>query len=440
MCAAWALVENVERVSVVDRDQFPDGPQVRKGVPQAHHVHVLVTAGQQALDRLFPGLTAELYERGAVPVEVFTDILSLTATGWQERFAPTHRVVGASRELVDWTIRQRLLADGRIHFLTGHEVVGLLPGPAGGAVVGVELRRRDGGAQAERLRADLVVDASGRSSRTPDWLAALGYGRPEERVVDSGLGYASRRYRLPVETASDWKLVAVAPEPPHTPRGGVLYPLEGGTWMATLAGLRDQRPPTDEAGFMQFARGLRSPVLYEAINEGVPDSPIYGYRQTANHRRYYETMPRWPHGFLVVGDAACVFNPTYGHGMSVAAQAGVVLADHLRSHPGVFGRAAQAAVARCSARAWSIATSADLRYPTTTGGRPARGERLSYWYADRAVDVANRDPYVSRVLTDVLHLVAPPSALVRPGVALRVLRGRPGPRLLAPPVALPIRT
>src|SRR5215204_3395582 len=91
MCAARALVEHVERVSVVDRDRFPDGPQVRKGVPQAHHVHVLVTAGQQALDRLFPGLTAELYERGAVPVAVFTDILSLTATGWQERFAPTHQ-------------------------------------------------------------------------------------------------------------------------------------------------------------------------------------------------------------------------------------------------------------------------------------------------------------------------------------------------------------
>lgn len=378
---------------------------------------------------------AELHELGAVPVAAPTDILYLSATGWRERFPATHGLVGASRELIDWTVRQRLLADGRVRLLAAQEVVGLLPQDGGDAIAGVGLRCRDGGVGIERLAADLVVDASGRSSRTPEWLAALGYGRPEESRIDAGLGYASRRYTLREGVADGWKNILLMPEPPHTSRGGVLYPIENGRWMVTLGGLGHDRPPTDEVGFLEFARGLRSPVLYEAIKDAEPDSPIHGFRQTSNHRRHYESMARWPHGFLVVGDAACAFNPIYGQGMSVAAQNAVALAEHLRAHPGVFGAAAQAAIAQCSAAAWMIATGADLRYPTTSGARPGRRSRLSHWYLDRTSDVANRDPYVSRVLTDVLHLVEPPAALIRPGVALRVLRGRPSPPLWAPPEA-----
>ena len=119
--------------------------------------------------------------------------------------------------------------------------------------------------------------------------------------------------------------------------------------------------------------------------------------------------------------------------MSVAARTAVLLDEHLRAHPGVFGRAAQAAVGRCGAAAWLIATGADSRYPSTTGTTPRRRDRLSHWYLDRASDVANRDPYVSELLTDVLHLVAAPTALTRPGAALRVLRGRRGRQLWTPP-------
>ena len=42
---------------------------------------------------------------------------------------------------------------------------------------------------------DLVVDASGRGSRTPQWLRALGVPAPEESRVDIRLGYASRLFR-----------------------------------------------------------------------------------------------------------------------------------------------------------------------------------------------------------------------------------------------------
>jgi 2-polyprenyl-6-methoxyphenol hydroxylase-like FAD-dependent oxidoreductase len=142
LCVARVLADHVDQVTIVDRDRFPDTPTVRKGVPQAHHLHVLITAGQRALEQLFPGFLAELYEAGSVPVAAPTDILYLTATGWRERFPATHQLVGASRELIDWIVRERLLANGRVRFLPGHDVVGLLPsGPGGaGAVGGVALR------------------------------------------------------------------------------------------------------------------------------------------------------------------------------------------------------------------------------------------------------------------------------------------------------------
>lgn len=433
LCAARVLADHVESVTVVDRDHFPAEPVVRKGLPQAHHLHVLIPAGQHTLDQLFPGLIAGLHEHGAVPVAAPAEILYLSPTGWRDRFPATHRLVGASRELIDWAVRQRLAQHGRVRFRTGHEVVGLLPAPEAQAIGGVLLRAQSSAAESEPLPADLVVDASGRSSRASDWLEQLGYGRPRESRVESGLAYASRRYSLPDGATGGWKNILLMPKAPDVRRGGVLYPIENGKWMVTLGGLGGDIPPTDEQGFLEFARGLRSPVLYEAIKDGTPDSPIHGYRRTANHRRHYESMPSWPEGFLVTGDAACTFNPVYGQGMTVAAQAAAVLDTHLRAGPGRFGRAAQAAVARCSEAPWQIATGADLRYPTTVGPRPGRAARLSNWYLDRASDVANRDGHVARVLSDVLYLVAPPTALFRPGVALRVFRGRRGPELSAPP-------
>jgi flavin-dependent dehydrogenase len=433
LCAARVLADHVERVTVVDRDDFPAGPAVRKGLPQAHHLHVLIPAGQAALDRLFPGLIAGLHERGAVPVAAPTEVLYLSPTGWRDQFPATHRLVGASRELIDWAVRRRLVEDGRVRFRTGQEVVGLLPAAGAQAIGGVLLRPRSGAAEPEPLAADLVVDASGRASHASDWLEQLGYGRPKESRVESGLAYASRRYSLPEGATGGWKNILLMPKAPDVPRGGVLYPIENAKWMVTLGGLGGDVPPTDEEGFLAFARNLRSPVLYEAIKDGTPDSPIHGYRRTANHRRHYESMPAWPDGLLVVGDAACTFNPVYGQGMTVAVQAAVVLDAHLRASPGTFGRAAQAVVARCSEAPWQIATGADLRYPTTIGPRPGRAARLGNWYLDRAGDVANRDAYVARVFADVLYLIAPPTALFRPGVALRVFRGRRGPALPAPP-------
>ena len=55
------------------------------------------------------------------------------------------------------------------------------------------------------LGADLVVDASGRASKTPEWLEGLGYDRPDVEEVKVGIGYTTRIYkRLPGISAGIW--------------------------------------------------------------------------------------------------------------------------------------------------------------------------------------------------------------------------------------------
>ena len=82
-------------------------------------------------------------------------------------------------------------------FLDRCDVVGLATTPDGRRVTGARVLRRADGSAEELVGADLVVDATGRGSRAPAWLEALGYPRPEREQVRIGLGYATRTYRLP---------------------------------------------------------------------------------------------------------------------------------------------------------------------------------------------------------------------------------------------------
>jgi hypothetical protein len=200
--------------------------------------------------------------------------------------------------------------------------------------------------------------------------------------------------------------------------------------VALLGGGHDY-PPTDEDGFLAFARGLRSPVLYEAIRRAEPLTPIHGYRRTANRRRHYERLRRLPERFLVTGDAACAFNPVYGQGMSVAAAEAGALDRCLhegrrRSRPGGkltgLPRRFQKEVAWSHAGAWTIASGEDLRYPTAEGARRDLPTRLTHRYFDRVVRTAMGDAAVNLAFVDVIGLLAPPASLFHPSVLLRVLR------------------
>jgi len=172
----------------------------------------------------------------------------------------------------------------------------------------------------------------------------------------------------------------------------VIFPLEQGRWIVTLTGAARDYPPTDDAGFLAFARSLRSPLLYEAIVAARPLTPVSGYRRTENRLRHYERLRRWPRGFVALGDAVCAFNPVYGQGLTAAALAAAVLDRALRDDNGhremTVGVAAgahdhtarrfQRALARANAAPWLMATGEDFRWPATEGRRRTVATRLAH--------------------------------------------------------------
>ena len=111
----------------------------------------------------------------------------------------------------------------------------------------------------------------------------------------------------------------VRTRPPFGLRSGLIYPIENDQWMINLSGAGDERPPTDEALFMDYIKNLLHPALYQAVKDAEAISPMYTYQRTENRLRHFERLKRWPENFIMLGDAACAFNPTYGQGMSVAA-------------------------------------------------------------------------------------------------------------------------
>jgi 2-polyprenyl-6-methoxyphenol hydroxylase-like FAD-dependent oxidoreductase len=427
LLAGRVLADHFEHVTIIERDRLPTGPEPRKGLPQARHVHVLLWRGQQCLEKLFPGLQDELEQAGAPQVDWTGDSGWYSFGGWAPRFRSRYVSHPCSRDLLEWTIRRRLSSNPQVQFLEESEAADLLTTSDKSRVTGIRLRHRhqpDQGAQ--ELQADLVVDASGRESHIPRWLKGLGYESPQETVVNSFLGYASRIYQKPPTWQSDWVSLLVRSTPPLSSRGGVINPIEHGRWMVTLGAAGRDYPPTDEAGFLEFARSLPVPTLYDAIKDAQPLTPIYGYRKTENRWRHFERLARWPENLIVAGDAVCAFNPVYGQGMTVAALGALTLADCLndrRAGNDLAGLAKRfhTKLAQVIAGPWLLATGDDFRYPETEGGRPGVMTRLMHRYVDQVMYTANENAPVFLAFFEVAQLLKPPTVLFQPHIAARVM-------------------
>jgi 2-polyprenyl-6-methoxyphenol hydroxylase-like FAD-dependent oxidoreductase len=443
LLAARVLVEFFDRVTIVDRDRLPAQPAFRDGVPQSRHLHALLRRGLDVIEDLFPGFESDLVAAGGVPLKG-SDFLRMSAAGWASRFDGPP-LVAATRELIEWSVRARVEQLPKVVFLDQHEVTGLVATPDGSTAIGVTLRSRGARVQLSDLHADLVVDASGRNSKAPEWLESLGFPRPDETVIDSFLGYASRLYSPTADFQADWKVLMIGDKPPHMPRAGVLSPIDGNRWMVTLAGYGRDYPPTDEAGFLEFAATLRSDILYRTIKDAQPLSGIRGFRGTRNQRRHYESLARRPERFVVIGDAACAFNPVYGQGMSAAANTALALMETFSEQAAAAGlddltglaTRVQRKVAAASQAAWIIATGADVRYPTTEGRQPAFADRVMHAYLDRVIEVSMRDARVNGAFLRVVHLLEEPKALFKPAVVLRTLTGSRAPIVEAPTKQFP---
>jgi 2-polyprenyl-6-methoxyphenol hydroxylase-like FAD-dependent oxidoreductase len=417
LAAARALANRFTRVVLLDRDRLPDGPLPRRGAPQTYHAHVLLAAGQQALEELFPGLHDELVRHGAVPFDPGSDLQFYRYGAiWAAHPAGLH-LVSMSRPLLEWTLRRRVTALPNVT-VRDAVAVSALSG-ADRRVTGVVL---DGG---EVLPADLVVDCSGRGSRSDRWLAALGLPAPEVLEVKVGIGYSTRLYRRKPEDFTDGVGAFVLPTPPHERRVGLLLPIEDDRWLVALGGWHGDHAPADDDGFLDHARRLPLPAIGDVAARAEPLTGIHSHQFPSSRRRLFEGLRELPAGYLAAGDAICSFNPVYGQGMTCAALEALALGRALDRHSGnspALAREFYRAAAEIISVPWRFAVGADFAYPQTTGPRPA-GLRLLNAYSRRLQSVAQVNPAVRRTFTSVQHLVTPPSALFTPAMVVTVLRG-----------------
>jgi 2-polyprenyl-6-methoxyphenol hydroxylase-like FAD-dependent oxidoreductase len=422
LTAAKALSAYFDKVTVLERDVLPSGPEARTGTPQSRQVHVLLRGGLDALTEFFPDFETELERAGAVRARVGSEI-RVESPGFDP--FPLRDLefdtLCMTRPLVEFVARRFVEQQDNIALQSRCRVTQLLTSPDPSSVVGVRYDVADG--ESSTLAADLVVDASSRGTLTLAALDTLAMARPAETEIGMDLAYATATFAIPSTAPRDWRAVIHRPAV-ESGRGAFLFPIEDNRWHVNLNAVHGEAPPDDLQDFIAFARTLRTPTIYDAIKDATLVGPIYRFGLPCSVRRRFEALANFPDGLLPIGDAICRFNPAFGQGMSVVVQEVGVLRRLFDARIGAADKlgglapAFFAAIQDVLAAPWSVAEN-DFIYPKTRGQCPANfQQRLKY--SGALLKVAVEDANVHRIMMEVNNLVKPPSALRDPKITSRV--------------------
>jgi 2-polyprenyl-6-methoxyphenol hydroxylase-like FAD-dependent oxidoreductase len=338
-------------------------------------------------------------------------------------FESNYEFICASRSLIEHTLRSTLLQQHtNISILDNCLVTGVTLSCDQTAKIIVQHDDQS----PESMTADLLVDASGRHSHTPNWLQQQGFKPVRKTLVKPWLGYATRVYREVTMPAGVKATVIMAKDPQMT-RGGVLFPIEDNQYICTLYGFSKDYPATDESGFMQFASSLRSDIIFNALKQAQPVTAAKAFIKNESVYHHYATEGNWPRGFMVIGDAVCSFNPIYGQGITSSVLAAESLSHFMargKTQEANWTAKAQRKIVSAYRAAWTISTNEDLRWPKTEGvksGVLLRGmHRFSNWIGL----VASSDHNVAYAYIKVLHMTATPMALMTPMMLWRMMTNR----------------
>ncbi|ESP87344.1 NAD(P)/FAD-dependent oxidoreductase [Candidatus Halobonum tyrrellensis] len=423
LLAGRVLADAFDDVTILERDPATGTGDPRRGIPQGKHVHVLLEAGRATLEDLFPGYSETLVGRGGLSIDLGRDLGYYQKGGYLADPPERLPMYCATRPLFERVVRDGVTALDGVTLRPGCRCLDYRTDRRGRTVDGVVVGGRAG--ETETVDADLVVDATGRTSRTPRWLDRHGYDSPAVERVCVDLVYATTLVERPPDDRQGYLVVPS----PATPRGGAAIPVEDDRWIVTLFGLHGDHPPADPTGFEAFAGSLPTGALAHLLDaHRWTDGTVRRYPFPATRRRRYEDLDRFPSGLVVTGDAVASFNPIYGQGMSVAA----LDALHLHHALAAGGRANLAPrffdrVGSVVDTVWRITVCSDFAFERTTGPKP-RGTDAVNRYLSRLVRTAQADGRVAERYLRVLRLERPPTALVTPEVLGRVLLPTRTPR------------
>lgn len=468
--SALAFAHAGHQVTIVERDSssLPATPDEafsswsRRGAPQVRHSHAFLARLRNLLRDREPALLHDLLAAGATELR-FTENLPVEMIDRDPRPGDEDLVALACRRTTfEWVLRRDAIASRGVAMIEG-TVAGLLTGPevAQGVPHVNGVRLSDG----RQFGGDIVIDASGRRSPLPAWLADIGAAPVPEHEEDTGIVYSSRFYRLRPD----------ADEPSQEgPIGGDLGYLKFAVFVgdnrtfSITFGIptddHDLRPLFREEPFSAAATAL--PACGRWIEPGLSD-PITGVEVMARllnrRRRFVVDGQPLATGIYAVGDANMCTNPLYGRGCSLGMVSAYLLADVIAEHPGdaIAASLAYDAAMRREVEPWYKAAVAQDRQarqeldpslalpPDDDGdgdddGAPAvpglDPSALRSILRDGVFPATRTDPVVLRAFLRVFNLLDPPDSLLRdPDVIGRVLSvwqerdSRPPPAPLGPP-------
>ncbi|QJW90543.1 FAD-dependent monooxygenase [Spirosoma taeanense] len=421
LMTARALSHHFQKVTLIERDVVNRQPESRQGQPQTRHLHGLLPGGFRIMMDYFPDLRQALADAGANVCDFANTMTWFTHGGYRKSFDMNLPAVTMSRPLLEHLIRERVLALPNVQLIDNCSVQRLDTDADRQRVTGLTVLHKTS-RQLDSLTADLVIDATGRGSRSPQWLGELGYDAPPVSEVKVKVGYTTRIYERDPNDRLTNHWILCTPAAPSERRFGGLFPVEGNRWVVTVGGWHGDSAPVDEPGFLEFARSLPATDIYDIISRSEPLSDPIPYRFPSSLRRHYERLNRFPLGYLVLGDAISSFNPTYGQGMTSATMQAAALDRLLADNPSdeklaktFFQRAAKVVDIP-----WQLTVGEDFRYPETEGPKPAAVDFLNK-YVSRVQRATLRDEVVCAAFLRVMSLLKPPTSLFHPRILWRVM-------------------
>ncbi len=236
----------------------------------------MLPGGVRALDRLFPGRLDELVRAGSQPFDYGQSQFHMCGR-WMPRIATELYSLAQTRPFLEEHLRRWVGELPNVQPIFGASVT--MPLWEGSRVTGVAVQYA-GRNHADDLRANLVIDASGRNTRLPRWLATQSYPPVPETTVGIDLGYATGQFRAPGNLQPAHPMLYVVGHPPRETRVGVRVLVENGVIFGGVGGYHGDHPPADLPGFLEFARSLASPPPPGVTTDGWPASQT-GYCRSA---------------------------------------------------------------------------------------------------------------------------------------------------------------
>ncbi|MDH3658324.1 MAG: FAD-dependent monooxygenase [Nitrosopumilus sp.] len=414
LLAARVLSDYFKEVILIEKDSCMENGKVRIGTPQANHIHILLVKGREILQDFFPELERDLIKKGANKIDFLNDIRYRLPSGWAPKFNSGIITFTCTRTLLENTIRHQIQKISKIKIEKGKHITSFVLEKSNK----ISLKTKEN----EEIHGDLIVDCTGRNTKTPSWLEDIGFPKPRETKIDSFVRYSTRRY-IPTKKNRKWKMLVILNKPITNPRIGGIYPIEEGKWLVGLYSIGKNYPPTDEKGFLEFTKHLESRELYDALKDAVPDSEIYGYQVQGSRKYHYEEMPQWPENFIVLGDAVSIFNPYYGQGITSAALGAEALDDMLKNNKmkNDFTRKFQKRLATAVSLPWILGTSEDLRWPTTVGKRPNTITRMVQNHAQKVLLLSPKSTLAAKSFQQMMHMIKSPAIIFHPVILLQLI-------------------